>query len=178
MCTRPRQYNEVLVQPALVFDVAMSCFHFFQVLHCAIGYMQTHLGAKSEERCQMYCFWQNIAVSWIKVHAGYIGNEEEDRLAKEASETEKFPETPFELPKSFIRTFLRQKMMATWQMAWDNGDTGRLINNIMPKVSLEPINWTRNEVLFFTEHGPFPSFLQRFNLPKPHSVLASKARFP
>ncbi|GBM19505.1 hypothetical protein AVEN_107980-1 [Araneus ventricosus] len=106
----------------------------------------------------------HLRVSWIKAHAGYIGNEEADRLAKEAAETENFPETPLELPKSFIKTFLRQKMLATWQIAWDDGDTGRLIHNIIPKVSLHPINWTRNEVLFFTGHGPFPSFLQRFNI--------------
>ncbi|GBN33194.1 hypothetical protein AVEN_28472-1 [Araneus ventricosus] len=106
----------------------------------------------------------HIRVSWIKAHAGYIGNEEADRLAKEAAETGNIPETPLELPKSFIKTFLRQKMLATWKMAWDNGDTGRLIHNIIPKVSLHPINWTRNEVLFFTGHGPFPSFLHRFNL--------------
>ncbi|GBN32670.1 hypothetical protein AVEN_211485-1, partial [Araneus ventricosus] len=106
----------------------------------------------------------HIRVSWIKAHAGYIGNEEAHRLAKEAAEMENFPETPLELPKSFIKTFLRQKMLATWQMAWDDGDTGRLIHNIIPKVSLHPINWTRNEVLFFTGHGPFPSFLHRFNL--------------
>ncbi|GBM53459.1 hypothetical protein AVEN_238320-1 [Araneus ventricosus] len=48
-------------------------------------------------------------------------------------------------------------MLATWQMAWDDGDTGRLIRNIIPKVSLQPINWTRNEILFFTGHGPFVS---------------------
>ncbi|GBM54123.1 hypothetical protein AVEN_119852-1 [Araneus ventricosus] len=106
----------------------------------------------------------HIRVSWIKAHAGYKGNEEAGRLAKEAAETENFPETPLELPKSFIKTFLRHKMLATWQMAWDDGDTGRLIHNIIPKVSLHPINWTRNEVLFFTGHGHFPSFLHRFNL--------------
>ncbi|GBM25359.1 hypothetical protein AVEN_12300-1 [Araneus ventricosus] len=49
-------------------------------------------------------------------------------------------------------------------MAFDDGDTGRHIHNIIPKVSLQPINWTLNEVLFFTGHGPFPSFLQRLNL--------------
>ncbi|GBN36031.1 hypothetical protein AVEN_190139-1 [Araneus ventricosus] len=103
-------------------------------------------------------------VSGIKAHAGYIGNEEADRLAKEAVETEIFPETPIEFPKSFIKTFLRQKMLATWQMAWDDGDTGSLIHNVIPKFSLQPINWTRTEVLLFTGHGPFPSFLQRFNL--------------
>ncbi|GBM97493.1 hypothetical protein AVEN_97814-1 [Araneus ventricosus] len=32
----------------------------------------------------------HIRVSWIKAHAGYIGNEEADRLAKEAAETENF----------------------------------------------------------------------------------------
>ncbi|GBN16234.1 hypothetical protein AVEN_212587-1 [Araneus ventricosus] len=82
----------------------------------------------------------HIRVSWIKAHAGYIGTEKEDRLAKEAAKTEKFPKTPFKLPKSFIRIFLRQKIMATWQMPWDYGDTGRLIHNIIPKVSLQPIN--------------------------------------
>ncbi|GBM33961.1 hypothetical protein AVEN_53827-1 [Araneus ventricosus] len=97
-------------------------------------------------------------------HAGYIGNKEADILAKEAAEKENFPKTPLEFPKSFIKTFLLQKMLATWQMAWDDGDTGRLIHNIIPKVSLQPINWTRTEVLFFTGHGPFSSFLQRFNL--------------
>ncbi|GBM04258.1 hypothetical protein AVEN_41065-1 [Araneus ventricosus] len=54
--------------------------------------------------------------------------------------------------------------MATWQMAWYDGDTVRLIHNIIPKVSLQRINWTRNEVLFLTGHWPFSSFLQRFNL--------------
>ncbi|GBN15329.1 hypothetical protein AVEN_41167-1 [Araneus ventricosus] len=82
----------------------------------------------------------HFRVSWIKAHAGYIGNEEADRLAKESAETENFPETPLELPKPFIKTFLRQKMLATWQMAWDDEDTGRLIHNIIPKVRLQPIN--------------------------------------
>ncbi|GBN12092.1 hypothetical protein AVEN_242741-1 [Araneus ventricosus] len=91
----------------------------------------------------------DIRVSWIKAHAGYIGNEEADRLAKEAAETENFPETPLELPKSFIKTFLLQKMLATWKMAWDDGDTGRLIHNIIPKVSLQPINWTRKRSFVF-----------------------------
>ncbi|GBM41085.1 hypothetical protein AVEN_28857-1 [Araneus ventricosus] len=42
-------------------------------------------------------------------------------------------------------------------MAWGDGDTGRLIHNIIPKVSLLPINRTRSEVLFFTWAFPFVS---------------------
>ncbi|GBN28424.1 hypothetical protein AVEN_171948-1 [Araneus ventricosus] len=70
----------------------------------------------------------HIRVSWIKAYAGYIGNEEADRLAKEAAESENFPETPLKLLKPFIKIFLHQKMLATWQMAWDDGDTGRLMH--------------------------------------------------
>ncbi|GBM94158.1 hypothetical protein AVEN_89601-1 [Araneus ventricosus] len=33
------------------------------------------------------------------------------------------------------------------------------IDSIIPKVSWQPINWTCNEVLFPTGHGPFPSLL-------------------
>ncbi|GBN61030.1 hypothetical protein AVEN_244505-1 [Araneus ventricosus] len=54
--------------------------------------------------------------------------------------------------------------MVTWLMAWDDGYFWRLIHNIIPKVSLQPINCTRNEILFFTGHEPFPSYLHRFNL--------------
>ncbi|GBN01112.1 hypothetical protein AVEN_158488-1 [Araneus ventricosus] len=86
-----------------------------------------------------------------------------------------FPETPLELPKFFIKIFLRQKMLATWKMAWDDGDTGRLIHNIIPKVSLHPINWTCNEVLFFTGHGPFLRFSIDSILPKPLSVLVGES---
>ncbi|GBN10022.1 hypothetical protein AVEN_33531-1 [Araneus ventricosus] len=105
-----------------------------------------------------------IRVSRIKAYVRYIGNEEADRLAKEAAETEHFPEASLELPKSFIKTILRQKMMASWLMAWDDGDIGRLIHNAIPKVSLQPINWKSIEVLFFTGHGSFPSYLHSFNL--------------
>ncbi|GBM15811.1 hypothetical protein AVEN_262960-1 [Araneus ventricosus] len=55
----------------------------------------------------------HIRVPCIKVHAGYIGKEEADKLAKEAAESENFPEPPLEFPQSFIETFLRQKMLAS-----------------------------------------------------------------
>ncbi|GBL88113.1 hypothetical protein AVEN_133754-1 [Araneus ventricosus] len=64
---------------------------------------------------------------------------------------------------------------STWQIAWDDGDTGMLIHNIIPKVRLQPINWTGKEVLFFTGHGLFPLFLQRSTLPKPHFVLVGES---
>ncbi|GBM63022.1 hypothetical protein AVEN_143452-1 [Araneus ventricosus] len=38
------------------------------------------------------------------------------------------------------------------------------IYNIMPSVSLRPTNWIREDVIFFSQHGPFPAHLRRFHL--------------
>ncbi|GBN27077.1 hypothetical protein AVEN_158764-1 [Araneus ventricosus] len=55
-------------------------------------------------------------------------------------------------------------MLEEWQTSWKNGDTGRKIYNIMPSVSLHPTNWIREDVIFFSQHGPFPACLKRFHL--------------
>ncbi|GBM71204.1 hypothetical protein AVEN_119928-1 [Araneus ventricosus] len=117
----------------------------------------------------------HIKVSWIKAHAGYIGNEEADRLAKEAVETEKFPETPLEFSKTFIKTLLHQKMLVTWQMAWDDGDTGRLIHNIIPKLACDQSTGHVTKFCFSQDMGLSLRFSKDSILPKPHSVLVGES---
>ncbi|GBM87055.1 hypothetical protein AVEN_117907-1 [Araneus ventricosus] len=56
-------------------------------------------------------------------------------------------------------------MLEEWPTSWKNGDTGRKIYNIMPSVSLRPTNWIREDVIFFSQHGPFTAYLKRFHLP-------------
>ncbi|GBM80825.1 hypothetical protein AVEN_33432-1 [Araneus ventricosus] len=34
----------------------------------------------------------------------------------------------------------------------------------MLSVSLRPTNWIREDVIFFSQHGPFPAYLKRFHL--------------
>ncbi|GBN41187.1 hypothetical protein AVEN_29210-1 [Araneus ventricosus] len=55
-------------------------------------------------------------------------------------------------------------MLEEWQISWKNGDTGRKIFNIMPSVGLRPTNWIREDVIFFSQDGPFPAYLKRFHL--------------
>ncbi|GBM33005.1 hypothetical protein AVEN_263498-1 [Araneus ventricosus] len=55
-------------------------------------------------------------------------------------------------------------MLEEWQTLWKNGDTGRKIYNILPSVSLRPTNWILEDVIFFSQHGPFPAYLKRFHL--------------
>ncbi|GBL55600.1 hypothetical protein AVEN_49485-1 [Araneus ventricosus] len=69
-----------------------------------------------------------------------------------------------QLPKPHINSLLRKSMLEEWQISWKNGDTGRKIYNIMPSVSLCPTNWIREDVIFFSQHDPFPACLKRFHL--------------
>ncbi|GBL73726.1 hypothetical protein AVEN_209129-1, partial [Araneus ventricosus] len=73
-----------------------------------------------------------IKVSWVKAHAGNIGNERADQLAKDATQHGK-PYSHTKLHKPHIKGLLRKRMLEEWQTLWKNGDTGR-------KVSLRPTN--------------------------------------
>ncbi|GBM38487.1 hypothetical protein AVEN_24583-1 [Araneus ventricosus] len=99
----------------------------------------------------------------VKAHAGNIGNERADQLAKDATQHGQ-PYSHTKLPKPQIKGLLRKSMLEDWQTSWKNGDTGRKIYNIMPAVSLRPTHWIREDVLFFSQHGPFPDYLKRFHL--------------
>ncbi|GBO03324.1 hypothetical protein AVEN_48562-1 [Araneus ventricosus] len=79
-----------------------------------------------------------IKISWVKAHAGNIGNERADQLAKESTQHGQ-PYSHTKLPKPHIKGLLRKRMLEEWQTSWKNGNTGRKIYNIMPSVSLRPI---------------------------------------
>ncbi|GBN50541.1 hypothetical protein AVEN_198016-1, partial [Araneus ventricosus] len=105
----------------------------------------------------------NITLHWIKAHAGHEGNEKADQLAKEASATGNMYDNQ-KLPKPYIKSILKNKMMQQWQLEWNKSDTGKKIRDILPKVSTHSANWSREEIIFFSEHGPFPAYRKRFGL--------------
>ncbi|GBM49567.1 hypothetical protein AVEN_186673-1 [Araneus ventricosus] len=107
--------------------------------------------------------YPRIKVSWVKAHAGNIGNERADQQAKDAPQHGQ-PYSLIKFPKPHIKGLLRKGMLEEWQTLWKNGDTGRKIYNIMPSVSLRPANWIREDVIFCSQHGPFPAYLKRFHL--------------
>ncbi|GBM10782.1 hypothetical protein AVEN_161-1 [Araneus ventricosus] len=103
------------------------------------------------------------AVSWVKAHAGNIGNDRADQLAKDATQHGQ-PYSLIKLPQLHMKGLLRKSMLEKWQTSWKNGDTGRKIYNILPSVSLRPTNCIREDVIFFSQHGPFLAYLKRFHL--------------
>ncbi|GBM43947.1 hypothetical protein AVEN_251646-1 [Araneus ventricosus] len=103
-----------------------------------------------------------IRLGWVKAHTGIKGNEIADTLAKEAT-TDGIPASlPF--PKSFLKKQLLQLSLSRWQAEWDNGETGRSVYSIIPKISNKQLRWSRECIQFATGHGPFPSYLKRFGL--------------
>ncbi|GBO32807.1 hypothetical protein AVEN_119590-1 [Araneus ventricosus] len=42
--------------------------------------------------------------------------------------------------------------------------SGRSTQDIVPRVSNKPVGWNREEIMSVIGHGPFPSYLHRFNL--------------
>ncbi|GBM76560.1 Putative protein in type-1 retrotransposable element R1DM [Araneus ventricosus] len=100
-----------------------------------------------------------IQLNWIKAHVGYQGNEKADQLAKEAADSVSLPQF-LHLSKSQ----LTKHLLKEWQESWDDGTTGRPIHDIVPRVSLHSVGWNREEILFFTRHGPFPAYFSRFRI--------------
>ncbi|GBM27653.1 hypothetical protein AVEN_49956-1 [Araneus ventricosus] len=72
---------------------------------------------------------------------------------------------PFLSPKplSYLKSEIRSTDLSIWQ---DNGKTGRRTHDIVPGVSIKPVEWNKEQLMFVTGYGPFPSYLHRFNLRK------------
>ncbi|GBO05764.1 hypothetical protein AVEN_227194-1, partial [Araneus ventricosus] len=67
-------------------------------------------------------------------------------------------------PKSSLKRELREWAIQEWQKEWENAAGGRSTYKMHPKVSHKTKDWPRELTLFFTRHGPFPSYLRRFHL--------------
>ncbi|GBM79119.1 hypothetical protein AVEN_104495-1 [Araneus ventricosus] len=106
---------------------------------------------------------KHIHLRWLKAHVGYLGNECAYQLDKEAITKG----DPFFLPKplSFLKSEIKSAALSIWQDNWDNGETGCSTHDIVPRVSNKPLGWNREEIMFVTGHGPFPSY--------PHTFIAS-----
>ncbi|GBN58453.1 hypothetical protein AVEN_161348-1 [Araneus ventricosus] len=67
-------------------------------------------------------------------------------------------------PLSYLKAEIKSAALSIWQDDWDNGETGRSTHDIVPRVSNKPVGRNREEIMFVTGHGPFPSYLLSFSL--------------
>ncbi|GBM74226.1 hypothetical protein AVEN_129926-1 [Araneus ventricosus] len=76
--------------------------------------------------------------------------------------SEKAKDIPFLLPKllSYLKSAIKSAALSIWQDNWDNGETARSTHDIVPRVPNKPVGWNREEIMFVTGHGPFPSIFE------------------
>ncbi|GBL78315.1 hypothetical protein AVEN_42848-1 [Araneus ventricosus] len=103
----------------------------------------------------------NITINWIKAHDSHLGNEKANKLAKRAT----IEGTAFNLhrPVSLLKKTLAQLSLESWQREWEEGTTSRYTSDVLPMVALISRQWSTNEILFATGHGPFPSYFKRLD---------------
>ncbi|GBM13159.1 hypothetical protein AVEN_64364-1 [Araneus ventricosus] len=119
---------------------------------------------------------RNILIRWIKTHGGYRGNEEADTLTKKAI-TEGVVMKALN-PRCELKRHLQELFFKKRQNLWDNRNTGRSMHKVLKTVNLEPDFWTREEILFVTGHGLFPSFLNRLHLSDSDSCACGEVGDP
>ncbi|XP_054713432.1 uncharacterized protein LOC129222894 [Uloborus diversus] len=113
---------------------------------------------------------KDISLSWIKGHAGQVGNEAADFLAKQAANDSSTPLIlNMPVPKSFIKQKLQEHLKDSWNTRWQSETTGRRVHSIFPNPSLKTRIKNRSDTLLVTGHGPFPAYLSRFKIiPSPN----------
>ena len=109
---------------------------------------------------------KKIKIAWIKAHAGNMGNERADELAKEAATTEQIQVELIPAPSSKVKYTMKLRYENAWNRYWHFSRNGRWTYSIFPTINeRRKSNFTVDHVncQIFTHHGKHRSHLKRIN---------------
>jgi len=108
-----------------------------------------------------------IEFSWSKVHAGNLGNELADRLAKDADSDKDIPVVFDTIPKTTLYSELEEEATLKWQEEWERCNKAAVTKQFFPNVRdriHRRITINPNFTALVTGHGKTKSYLYRFKI--------------
>jgi hypothetical protein len=108
--------------------------------------------------------WE-ITHCWVKAHAGILGNESADMLAKKAATNGLLTVDYNRIPKSVVSRELEEEGVKKWQRNWSQTTKGSTTKEYFPNIQERlkmKINLTQNLTAILTGHGKTEAYLHRF----------------
>ncbi|XP_035207282.1 uncharacterized protein LOC118182104 [Stegodyphus dumicola] len=103
-------------------------------------------------------------LTWTKAHAGHMGNEAADLLAKDAALNKEAEQLALPCPHSTLKRMLHLQALSKWQAEWNIAETGRRTHyHHYHLLYVNPARLYSNPhlVRYVTGHGPFPEYFAR-----------------
>ena len=110
--------------------------------------------------------WQ-IALHWVKAHAGTRGNELTDILAKKAATNGTITEYYTRIPKSAVLRQLEEESVRKWQRSWTQTTKGSTPKEYFPDIAGRlkmKLNHIGNLTTIPTGHGSIKAYLNRLQI--------------
>jgi len=110
--------------------------------------------------------WQ-IALQWVKAHAGTRGNELADTLAKKAATNGTITEGYTRIPKSAVLRQLEEESVRKWQRSWTQTTKGSITKEYFPDIAgilKMKLNHTGNLTTTLTGHGNIKAYLNQLQI--------------
>ena len=96
-----------------------------------------------------------IAITWIKGHADYTGNELADCLAKTGTKQDVYSKPP--IPLSFVTQKIHEIFLARWQERWQHSNACRQTKAFFPRVSTAKLrtlaHWQKESLNLLIQAG-------------------------
>jgi len=108
-----------------------------------------------------------IKFSWVKAHAGTLGNEVADKLAKEAARSKNMQCVFDRIPKSTLKYKAEEESKKEWQTEWSTSHKAAATRQYFPTVQDRlrlKLKLTPKITAVLTEHGMTKAYLHRFHL--------------
>jgi len=110
--------------------------------------------------------WE-VTLCWVKAHAGILGNELADTLAKKAAANESLTKDYKRIPKSVVNRELEEESVRKWRRNWTQTTEGSMTKEYFPNVEERikmKINLTHKFTAIITEHGKGRVYISQFKI--------------